>query len=316
MEKAKFKLTSLILSTVIVLTSFFSTPSAGIDANADSGNSKTVKAGKTVTIVQEKGMPYSLFWTAPKTGYFNFSFTNRKSTKDGEKYYMPRCKITIKLDGKKEAVYDDYGTLMEQTGNGQESMYFNCNKGTKVEITYKPEDNYCTLTSDFKLNFTSPKYAVGLKNKSRKTATKIKLNKKYTTVAKQDPIYYTRNSNKFSIYGSLKMINLNQFNKYSGKFDLDWYEFKAPKNGDYRFTTPSTVSTFVTNSKGKSYMGGSSHEYSNKKKLQQYLHMKKGEKAYFAVIPNGLNVPDKTKTFGTKCIEDGYLYTVQIKRKK
>ena len=47
MEKAKFKLTSLILSTVIVLTSFFSTPSAGIDANADSGNSKTVKAGKT-----------------------------------------------------------------------------------------------------------------------------------------------------------------------------------------------------------------------------------------------------------------------------
>ncbi len=314
MKKTKFKFSvSFILAIVLALTSFYLTPWGGMEAYAAEENSKIVQAGETVTIVQEKGSPFSFFWTAPKAGYFNFSFTNRKSTKGGESYYTPRCKFTVKLDGKIDAASGDYDSFIEQSGYGEESMYFNCNKGTKVEITYQPDYDDGTLTSDFKLNFTAPKNAVGLKNKSKKTATKIKLNKTYTTVARQDPIHYTREGDKYSYYNELKMNNIDMFNKHSRKYDLDWYKFKAPKEGYYLFTTKSTVTVFVTNSKGKCYMAGNSQEYSNKVKLNEYVRLKKGETAYFIIVPNELDVPDKT--MGTKFISDGFLYTVKIRRK-
>jgi len=49
--------------------------------------------------------------------------------------------------------------MFTRTDDSMKSMYFNCDKGTKVEIIYAPTFDYiCTLTSDFKLKNNNIKH--------------------------------------------------------------------------------------------------------------------------------------------------------------
>ncbi len=58
-------------------------------------------------------------------------------------------------------------------------------------------------------------------------------------------------------------------------------------------------------------MAGANSTRNNKVKNTQNVYLKKDEKAYFAVLPIYLEVPDKE--YGSRNIFDGFLYTCHIK---
>lgn len=298
--------------------------------NAAIGTSVTIKENKIVHLTQKDGKKISIKWTAPKAGYFDFSFENRTYVdKWGDDRTPYLQDVIVKLNGKTQMI--DETDLRKRVDDDKilQCAKFNCDKGTRVEIIYGENlagENFSpsegTQTCDFKLNFKAPKNAIGLKNKSRKTATKVKLNKKYTGVAKRDNAVYGFRSNplygfetsrkkaqKASDYNNL-FSSFTTFNKCAKNYDLDWFEFKAPKAGEYLFIRPRSMKCVITDSKGKAFRAGRGNGTANDDELlKSNIFLAKGEKVYFVMIPAG-----RAHAESTFDRTSGYVYTFQVKK--
>lgn len=191
----------------------------------------------------------------PKSGYFYYTITPTQYIVNGEvsdstTWYLPNTRMTVN--------YKLYENTSVKYGETFKSGSYAFKKGTKIKISLK-DTNSDNNKAYYKLKVTTklPKYFETESNNTKKTATKILLNKTYTGISQQD--------------------------------DKDWWVFSVPKTGKYKISCVETKdgkTQVVKAYEGSKLLSSVSMSSNEGYKTLYKGKLKKGKKIYI-LLDNG-----------------------------